>query len=234
MKSIAVMQPYFLPYIGYFQLLAAVDKFVVFDDVNFINRGWINRNRILVGGQPHLITLPIQSASQNRLICELQLVTDSPWREKLLKTFVQAYRRAPHFEDVAPILEQVIFFESNSLDAFLLNSITRVAEFLGINTEICGTSRIYQNAPLKGQSRILDICRAEAASIYINAIGGTDLYEQRAFSEVGISLRFLKPNPLMYSQSCEPFVEKLSIVDLMMFAGRASAQSQLNEFQLVS
>jgi hypothetical protein len=233
-KSIAIMQPYFLPYIGYFQLIAAVDKFIVFDDVNFINRGWINRNRILVSGRPYLFTLPIRSASQNRLIHELELANELPWREKLLRTFFQAYRRAPHFKEVSMLIEDIIQFESHSLGAFVLNSIAHVATFLEIQTELVATSRVYANAALSGEDRILDICRIESASTYVNAIGGFELYQKAAFTERGVSLQFLETKQFRYSQLRLPFVDKLSIADVLMFNGKATTRQLLSESRLVS
>src|SRR5512140_19777 len=105
MKSIAIMQPYFLPYIGYFQLMAAVDKFVVFDDVNYINRGWINRNRLLLNGGAHTFTVPLRGASQNKLICDIELAEDDGWRDKLLRTISQSYAKTPCYAEVAPLME---------------------------------------------------------------------------------------------------------------------------------
>ena len=107
--TIAIMQPYFLPYIGYFQLLNAVDTFVLYDDVSFINRGWVNRNNLLLGGKPYLFTIPLANASQNRLIHEVQISQDTAWGKKTLKTFQQAYQKAPEFQVVFPLLEEINF-----------------------------------------------------------------------------------------------------------------------------
>ncbi|MDR6194877.1 WbqC family protein [Siphonobacter sp. SORGH_AS_0500] len=100
--TLAIMQPYLFPYIGYFQLLNAVDKFVIYDDVAFINRGWINRNSILNNGKAQLFTVPLKEASQNKLIHEISIDTDQKWRDKLLKTIQQNYKKAPHFAAVFP------------------------------------------------------------------------------------------------------------------------------------
>lgn len=233
MKTIAIMQPYFLPYIGYFQLMAAVDKFVVFDDVNFINRGWINRNRLLLNGGAHTFTVPLRGASQNRLICEIELDDDPGWREKLLRTIRQAYGRAPCYVQVSALLKDLINYPSIRLDEFLLNSLREIVRYLSLEVEIVGTSRIYENAHLKGQERIFDICRQERASVYINPIGGVDLYDRASFSERELSLNFLRSRPVSYSQGKGEHVAWLSIMDVLMFNEPTAVRRLLTEMDLV-
>lgn len=233
MKTIAIMQPYFLPYIGYFQLMAAVGKFVVFDDVNFINRGWINRNRLLLNGVAHTFTVPLRGASQNRLICDIELADESGWRDKLLRTIRQAYGRAPCYPQVSTLLERVINHPSIRLDEFLLNSLHEVVNYLSLEVEIVSTSRSYKNAHLKGQDRILDICRQERADIYINPIGGVDLYDRASFSNQDLSLYFLRPRPISYSQGKGDHVAWLSIMDVLMFNEPTEVRRLLAEIDLI-
>lgn len=233
MKTIAVMQPYFLPYIGYFQLMAAVDRFVVFDDVNYINRGWINRNRLLLNGIAHTFTVPLRGASQNKLICEIELVDEQGWRNKLLRTVHQAYGKAPCYAKVSALLESLINFPSVRLDEFLLNSLREVARYLALEVEIVSTSRIYKNASLKGQERILDICRQECANIYINPIGGVILYDHASFSQQGLSLYFLRSRPVSYSQGTGGHVAGLSIMDALMFHDPSVVRQLLTEMDLI-
>ena len=215
--KIAVMQPYFLPYIGYFQLLAEVDKFVVLDDANFIKKGWINRNRILINGEPHTFTVPLRGVSQNLRICDIELAEESLWRYKLLKTIRQAYVKAPCFDEVFELMERVINFPSKRLDEFLLNSLHEIANLLLLDVNIVESSRCYGNANLKAQARILDICKREGAIKYINANGGSDLYDKAAFSEQGVELNFLRPRPMEYMQYKETHIPSLSILDVLMF-----------------
>lgn len=233
MKSLAIMQPYFLPYIGYFQLLAAVDKFVVLDDVNFINRGWINRNRLLLNGVAHLFTIPLRGASQNKLICEIELVNERDWRKKTMRTIKQAYSKAPFYHQVSPLFENLIFYPSSRLDAFLLNSICEIARYLSLNVDIVSSSRCYQNSSLKGQKRILDICQREQASIYINPIGGLELYDRAIFSQEGVSVNFLCPRSVIYSQGRKEYVPGLSILDVLMFNSPTTVRQLLSERDLV-
>ena len=224
---LAVMQPYFLPHPGYFQLLAAADKFVVFDDVAFITRGWINRNRILLNGCEQRFTIPLQRASQNRLIREIELVADRPWRDDLLKTFWQAYRRAPHFEEFFPVLRAIVACEETNLAAYLLHGLRQISGYLGLQAEIIPTSYVYRNGELKGEERILDICRRETADTYLNAIGGTELYTASKFAERGIELRFVKPFSLGESEA-DRVSETFSIVHALMHLPRGHLKSALS------
>jgi WbqC-like protein family len=215
--KLAIMQPYFLPYLGYFQLMAAVDKFVIYDDVRFINRGWINRNRILVKGRDHLFTVPLRGASQNRNINEIAVVAEKSWREKLLRTFELAYSRAPRFVEVFPLVRTIVNFAESNLAGYLRNGLLTIKNYLALPTKIIATSAIYNNRELKGPVRILDICRKEKATTYVNAIGGKDLYEPELFRAHGITLRFLDPTHLEYEQFGAEFQPGLSIVDVLMF-----------------
>ncbi|WP_043200699.1 WbqC family protein [Paraburkholderia acidipaludis] len=215
-RKLAVMQPYFLPYLGYFQLMAKADAFVAYDDVNFINRGWINRNRINVNGDAHLFTVPLRQASQNRLICDIEISEDNAWRTRLLKSIRQAYSRASEFPRVMPLLEQIIEHPARNLAEYVLHSLTTLRDHFALKTHIVATSRCYDNAHLRAQARIIDICRREQADVYVNSIGGTELYERAAFAEQGITLRFLNPVLKPHAGNGGAFLPGLSIVDVLM------------------
>lgn len=231
--SIAVMQPYFLPYIGYFQLMAAADKFIIYDDVNFINRGWVNRNRLLLNGSAHIFTVPLRGASQNKLIFEIELAEDSKWRQKLLRTIHQSYSKATCYNTIIDLLERLIYYPTIHLDKFLLNSIQEISKYLCLNIDITPTSRVYNNKNLKGQDRILDICRLENASEYINPVGGRELYDKPTFERRGLKLRFLQSTPTPYAQGIEGHVPSLSIVDILMFNKPADLKSMLTKATLI-
>lgn len=215
--KIAIMQPYFMPYIGYFQLINAVDKFIIYDDVNYINRGWINRNNILISGKPSLISIPLVGASQNKRIKDIALVTDQKWRNKLLKTIEQNYKKAPQFNVVYPMLLQVINVDAGTISEFNYHGIKAVCKYLGIRTSIIPSSELYANSELKGQYRILDICIKEKAQHYINPTGGIGLYNFEVFSKEGISLSFMKSELPFYKQFADKFTPGLSIIDALMF-----------------
>jgi hypothetical protein len=231
--QIAIMQPYFLPYLGYFQLMAAVDKFVVLDDVNFINKGWINRNRLLLNGRAHTFTVPLKGASQNRRICDIDLVDEPFWREKLLKTIRQAYAKAPCFDEMFSLIEHIVNFPARQLNEFLLNSLREMARTLQLSVDIVESSRSYGNADLKAQARIIDICKREGATTYVNAIGGTELYDRQAFAKQGIGLHFLQPYPVDYPQNSATHVPWLSMLDVLMFNPVQIVRDLLHQRELV-
>ena len=215
--KLAIMQPYIFPSIGYFQLMSAVDKFVIYDDVNFINRGWVNRNRILVNSKEHMFTVPLKNASQNVLIKDLELIVSEKWKNKFLKTLEHAYGKAPFFENVFSIVYKVINTKSKFIKDWHLKSFRLINKYLGIDTIIVESSSIYKNKILKGQNRILDICIKEKTDQYINPIGGKELYNSELFMNHGIKLNFLETEELNYNQFSSEFVPWLSMIDVMMF-----------------
>jgi hypothetical protein len=231
--KLAIMQPYIFPYIGYFQLIAAVDKFVIYDDVSFINRGWINRNSVLIGNQSHLFTIPLKDASQNRLIREIELMQNSGWERKFLKTIEQAYKKAPFFSDCFSVVNAVVNTGVKNIGELAYLSISSIAEYLEISTEFVDSSSVYDNVYLKGQDRILDICRQEQANGYINPIGGMEIYSKSLFDQSGIALNFLKTGPTQYRPFNAEFIPSLSIIDVLMFNSRESAIGLLDKFELL-
>jgi hypothetical protein len=230
--KLAIMQPYFLPYLGYFQLMAAVDKFVIYDDVNFIKGGWINRNRILLNGREHLFTVPLAGASPNRLINEIELAEGTSWKRKFMNTIKQAYCLAPQFQQVLPLIRDIIDHPARRLAEYLLHGLTVVKGYLDIPTVLVPTSSIYENRELKGEQRVLDICRHEKASAYVNARGGRELYKAENFRRNNISLRFLEPRPIEYHQFSNEFRPSLSIIDVLMFNSRGKVKSLLSRVEL--
>ncbi len=233
MKTIAIMQPYFFPYIGYWQLIYAVNRFVILDDVNYIMRGWVNRNRLLINSEPTYITVPLQHASPNRKICDTMLVSSTIWRDKLTKMVENTYRRTPHFDEVFPVIEQLIRHPSENLADYLACQLQTLSKFLGISTEFVVTSRIYGNNEMAAQERILDICKREGATTYINPQGGQKLYDTDAFFSAGIDLRFIFMSPLNYKQCAAGFTPDLSIIDVMMFNSKEKILAEfLGNFDL--
>lgn len=232
--TLAIMQPYFLPYIGYMQLMSAVDTFVLYDDVAFINRGWINRNKLLINGQEHLFTVPLKDASQNKRINEVHLADDPKWRSKLLKTIEQGYRKSPYYQTVMPITEKIVNFATDSIADLVHFSLVELNQYLGLTTRLVQSSSIYNNVDLKAQERILDICRQEKATRYINPIGGMELYDKLSFEQAGIDLNFIKAKRVDYPQGNNPtFIPWLSILDVLMFNDTDNVRTMLNEYELV-
>ena len=230
---LAVMQPYLFPYLGYWQLLAAVDRFVLLDDVNYINRGWINRNRIALGGRPAWLTMPLLGASQNRLICDIEVVADDGWKAKMLRTVTEAYAHAPEAEAGLALFREWLAGAAGNLSRVLHGGLTRVAAALKIATEIVPSSAIYPKNGLTGQQRILDICRREGATHYVNLPGGETLYDGEAFGGAGIELLFLRPDlHVGRLRSGADDGSVLSILDAMMYNPGHVLAAAAREFDL--
>jgi len=226
--KLGIMQPYFLPYIGYFQLLASVDQFIVYDNIKYTKKGWINRNRMLLNGTDAMFSLPLKKGSDSLDVVERELTADFD-RTKLLNQFKGAYSRAPHFELTYPVLEQIVRHEDANLFRYIHNSIVRLSEHLGIKTEIRISSEIGIDHDLKGQDKVLALCKAVGADTYINTIGGVELYAKDDFRIQGIDLQFIKARPFEYAQLGARFVPWLSIVDVLMFNPLNTVRACINE-----
>lgn len=231
--KLAIMQPYFFPYLGYWQLLNLADRFVIYDDVNYIKRGWVNRNRILINGKPSYITVPLNQLSQNKRICDISLQPALVWRRKMIRTIENTYRKSPYFFEIFPVIEKLVNYEADSLSEFLSNHLMALATVLGIKTSIVITSRSYHNDNLSGQERIIDICKREDASIYINLQGGQELYDVGIFRKSNIELRFVAMRSVPYSQRYSGFFSHLSIIDVLMGIGAQGVRQNLNKFDQI-
>ncbi len=229
---VGIMQPYFFPYIGYFQLIAAVDLFIVYDNIKYTKKGWINRNRMLQNGRDVMFSLPLKNASDYLEVRERELASDFN-RDKLLNQFKEAYRRAPYFKDIFPLVEQIVLYKDANLFRFLYHSIIRICQHLEITTEIRISSDIDIDHDLKNQDKVLALCSAVGATTYVNAIGGIELYSKETFRKSGIELNFIKSKPFEYPQLIESFIPWLSIIDVMMFNSLNVIKSRLAEFNLV-
>lgn len=210
------MQPYFFPYIGYFQLMAAVDLFIVYDNIKYTKKGWINRNRMLKDGKDVMFSVPLKGDSDALDIRDRELATDFN-RDKLLNQFKAAYRPAPYFTQTFPLVEEIVRYEDKNLFRFLHHSIVKTCKHLGITTEIRASSDFIIDHDLRSQDKVLALCQAAGARTYINAIGGIELYSKEVFHQKDIELKFIQPKPFQYSQFRNEFVSWLSIVDVMMF-----------------
>ena len=228
--TLAIMQPYLFPYIGYWQLINAVDTFVLYDDVNYINKGYINRNSILVDGKAQQFTLELINASQNKLINEIEVGNNS---KKLLKTIEMAYKKAPYFFDIFPIIEAILNNKEKNLAKFIGYSLEEISNYLKINIKFIYSSDIGKENSLKAQDKIIDICKKLEARVYINSIGGQELYNKEKFKEENIKLNFLKTQFIEYKQFKNDFVPSLSIIDILMFNSKDEIKNMLNRYELV-
>ena len=209
------MQPYFFPYIGYFQLINAVDKFVFLDDVNFIKKGWINRNNICLSGSTHLLTIPLIKPSQNKLICETEISINTKEIDSVIQTVNQAYSKSKFKDNITGLFNIVLTSDFNLISDINKHGIKSICEYLGIETEIIFSSSVFNNSKLKGEDRIIDICLQLKAKTYINPIGGIDIYKKERFKEEGIDLLFLQKELTVYKQPNTNFIDNLSIIDVI-------------------
>lgn len=214
--NVAIMQPYFFPYIGYFQLIAAVDLFVVYDNIKYTKKGWINRNRLLLNGKDEVFSLPLKKASDFCNIDERYIAPDFK-PEKFLNKLKEAYGKAPYFDPTFILVENIIHHEENNLFGFLHNSIIRICDHVGIRTEIISSSIVPVDHEKRSQDKVIAICKQLHATGYINAIGGLELYSKSTFENQGIDIKFIKSKPFEYCQFKNEFIPSLSIIDVLMF-----------------
>ena len=233
--TIAIMQPYFFPYIGYFQLLNAVDEFVVYDNIQFTKKGWINRNRILVNGKDDYITLPLKKDSDYLNVKDRYLA--EVWkdeRKKMLNKIMAAYKKAPFFDLVFPVVEKIIVSAEANLFNYILNSLQLLKDYLEIKTSIIISSSIAIDHQLKAEKKVIAICKEQKAETYLNPIRGVELYSKDEFSREGIELLFIETEFISYQQFKNEFVSSLSIIDVMMFNSKEKLRSYLKDSYTIS
>lgn len=231
--KLGIMQPYFLPYIGYFQLIGAVDSFVVYDNIKYTKKGWINRNRLLLNGSDDAFSLPLKKGSDSLDIVERE-ISDSFDPVSMLNQFRGVYRKAPHFAPTYKLLEAILGQSTRNLFQYLRGSIEKCCEHLGITTKIIVSSSVAIDHSLKAQDKVIAICEALQAHVYINAIGGVGLYKPESFGRRGVELKFIRSREISYPQFGAPFVPWLSIVDVLMFNSVEEIRNTfLGEFELI-
>ena len=223
-------QPYLFPYIGYWQLMNIVDTFVIADSVQHIKRGYINRNNILINGQRNMFTLEVLGVHQGMLINEIEVGRNA---KKILRSIFLAYKKAPYFEEVFPMIEQILLNDEKNLAKYVGYSIERIACYLDMDTKFIYESDLPQDTSLKAQDTIIEICKRFNADHYINAIGGQVLYDKDDFLKEGIVLNFLKTGDIKYKQFNNEFVPNLSIVDVLMFNTKGEIKEMLTKYTLI-
>ncbi|MEG1489925.1 WbqC family protein [Acinetobacter sp.] len=233
--KLAIMQPYFMPYIGYFQLINAVDKFIFYDDVTFIKQGWINRNQILINNQPSMFSIPLSNASSHVLIKDVLISENTylKWKKSFLNSIKFSYKKAKNYDQIVVLIERILSAQFKTISELAISSIIEVSKYLELKTEFEVCSNVYSNINLNGQERLLEICKNEKIKTYINPIGGMELYSKNVFFEENIELFFIKTNKSIYKQFSENFVPFLSIIDVLMFNDIDEIKLQLDNFSLI-
>lgn len=230
--TIAIMQPYFLPYIGYWQLISAVDIFVVYDNIQYTKKGWINRNRFLQNSKDAIFTLPLKKDS-DYLDVKDRIISKDFNKQKLISQLQNAYIKAPYFKENFHIIESIIKHDSCNLFDYIYNSIIAINKTLNIQTKILISSTIGIDHSLKSQEKVIAICKKLNATKYVNAIGGIDLYSKEEFLKSGVELKFIKTNEISYKQFNNCFLKNLSILDIIMFNNIKDVQDMLNKYNII-
>jgi hypothetical protein len=232
----AIMQPYLFPYIGYFQLMNSVDNFVIFDDVNFIMRGWINRNNILNDGSKFLFSIPLEKPSQNKLICDTKLSFSEKDKIKFLKLLTFSYKKAPFFNEAYDLVSKIILFNETDLVEYVNYSFKLICDYIGIKTKILRSSEINYDKSLKASDKIIDICKLLGETTYVNLPNGRALYNNKDFELNKIELKFINTleNKIIYKQFDNIFIPNLSIIDILMFNSRQDVNYFVNQYDLQS
>lgn len=228
--KLGIMQPYFMPYIGYFQLMKAVDKYVVYDDVNYIKGGWVSRNNILMNGEKKLFTITLQGATPNKQFKDIEIKDDF---KKFSKMLQHCYAKAPYYDSIINILEIIFAYPDKHLGAFLKHHFEVILDYLHIQTELLLSSNIDKDNSLSGKEKVIHICKILNADKYYNAIGGLELYDKQEFWQSGLELSFLKTEIIPYRQFKNDFVPYLSMIDVLMFNSVEDINSMLDKYTLV-
>jgi len=215
--KIAIMQPYFLPYVGYFQLINKVDRFVVYDNIQYTKRGWINRNKYLLNNKSKYVSIPVEKFSHKEKIIKIK-ISKIYQKEKILRQFCNAYKKAPYFEERYELLAKIIMFPSQNLFEYIYFSISSICEYLNIKTKVFISSNIDHDPALRSEDKVIDICKQLNGTIYINPEGGVKIYKKNNFKKYKLILKFLHTTGFKYQQFDEKiFIPKLSIIDVLMF-----------------
>jgi hypothetical protein len=230
--KLGIMQPYFLPYIGYWQLIKSVDVFVIYDNIQYTKKGWFNRNRYLLNGKDALFSINLKNDNDFLNVNE-RFISPEYKRAKLISMFQNAYSKAPMKNEILPFLSEIINCQEENLFKYIYNSVIKMCGHLEVNTEIVISSSLDIDHSLKAENKVLAICKKLGAETYINAIGGMELYSKEMFKEQGIELKFIKSKPIEYRQFNNEFVPWLSILDLLMFNDKERVKDFLEEYELV-
>lgn len=232
--KIAIMQPYIFPYIGYFQLIRAVDIFIFYDDVNFIRRGWINRNQLLVNSEAKLFTIPLLKASQNKLINEVKLMDNQQWLKQFYTTLEFNYKKAPHFNEIFELIRSIFGKNHNTISDLSIDSVKTISNYLSLSIAFEKSSTSYpETKGMDKADRLIEISKIKKADVYINPSGGKELYQKEYFRENGIELSFINNQIPHYNQNNSVFVAGLSIIDVLMYNSKEEVLKMLDLYQII-
>ena len=230
------MQPYFFPYIGYFQLINSVDRFIFFDDVQYIRHGWINRNRILKPDEgTQYFAGSLQKHSQKTIIKDIRLQEDDVWKTKIFGQLDHYKKRAEFYTQTIGLLKECLNTKETSITRFNGHCLRVVFEFLGIPFKVEISSEMdFDYSKVTGPGEwALRICEQLKADEYTNPLGGKELFNRNQFEGANIKLSFLSSVLTPYSQKRQNFEEGLSIIDVLMFNGPEETRKMVDKFEVI-
>ena len=233
--KLAIMQPYFLPYIGYFSLIMATDEWIVFDSVQFIRHGWIERNRILKPNEGwQYISVPLMKHPRETFIKNTLIRVEEPWRQKIFRQLEHYHKRAPHYTKVIELLQESFKYETDSIAKLNTHLMKCVCSYLGINftANIYSEMNLIHDKVTDPGEWALNISKAMKADQYINPLGGVELFDKEKFKREGIKLLFLRNNLTPYNQRRPIFEVGLSIIDTMMFCSLDEIKELVEDYEL--
>ena len=223
------MQPYLFPYIGYFQLVKSVDTFVFYDDVAYVKGGWINRNYIK---DKTLFTIPIKNKSSNININKTYIDWNSFRLDKFLKTLKFSYESSIYSEEILSLVREVFTNKPETIAALSSESVIATSNYLNLKTKFKYSSSMdYEKEDMV--KTLINICNYESGDIYINSIGGKDLYNKEVFSKNKINLQFISTDNINYNQGGNSFTPNLSIIDVLMNCSRDEIKEMLGRYKLI-
>jgi len=232
--KIAIMQPYLFPYIGYWQLINAVDTFIIYDNIQFSKKSWFNRNYILLNGQKKLFSIPLKKNFDNLHVKDRFLSNEKKIKvKKILAQIENSYKKAPYFSNAFPFIKGIFEFNEENLFKYVYNSIIQICLYFDIKTQIDISSNINIDHNLKAQDKVIAINNALKSSQYINPIGGVKLYSSDKFYKDNIKLNFLESELTKYKQFNNDFIPYLLIIDVMMFKNKKDIKIMLSKFKLI-
>lgn len=234
--TLAIMQPYFLPYLGYYALIKATDKFIILDEVQYINKGWIARNRILKpGGGWQYILIPVEKHPQITLIKDIKISNSANWQKRIINQLEHYKKTAPYYKQVIALLESAFSLNLESITLQNVHLLSETCKYIGIQFqhEIFSEMDLIIERVNEPDEWSLNIAKANKASCYINPQGGTAFYNNSKFTKNGIELKFLKIHLSEYNQYRNIFEPGLSIIDLMMFNSPEVICEMLNQYEFI-
>lgn len=235
--KIGIMQPYFMPYLGYFSLIKHTDEFILFDPVQFIRHGWIERNRTLKQNEGwQYVQVPLVKSGRDTLIKDIEINNNTKWADKMLAQLQHYKKTAPYYFATIKVLQEIFSQEYTDIVSLNHASLKAVCEYLGIdaNFKVFSQMGLEIETPNAPDEWALNICKALSnIDEYWNPIGGTSFFDKQKYTDAGIELKFHNVSLEEYEQKRTPFEAGLSIIDVMMFNSPEEINTMLDNYELI-